>query len=100
MPGFNFLIKGQPCHMDVAGDYKVGDPEPEGYTDWIEWCEVHRKAKLKQYPCSTCSRWKWTTQLTLEPIRNEAFDKKGNVVVFYTRQCQACADEQSAKSAS
>ncbi len=30
--------------VTYAGDYKPGDPPPEGYLEWHEWAEVQRCA--------------------------------------------------------
>lgn len=33
--------------LDVAPDFKAGDPPPEGYLAWHEWAETQHKAGLR-----------------------------------------------------
>lgn len=43
--------------LSVRGDYKPGDPPPNGYLDWHAWARVQGRAGLKQLQCQTCHRW-------------------------------------------
>lgn len=55
--------------LDCGGDYKVGDPMPDGYIQRQEWAAVHMKAGLKQEECSTCMRWQFPHQLSDRIVR-------------------------------
>lgn len=54
-------------HIDMVGDYKPGDPRPEGYMDWHEWARVQTKAGLRQVRCGVCSKWKFPQELSAHP---------------------------------
>jgi hypothetical protein len=44
-------------HLCLVGNYKPGDPPPEGYMEWFAWADVQLKAGLKQTPCRKCRLW-------------------------------------------
>ena len=50
--------------LEVAGDYKPGDPEPDGYIDRSEWAKVQLKAGLRQKRCGRCGLWFFPQQLS------------------------------------
>jgi uncharacterized OB-fold protein len=39
-----------------AGEYKVGDPRPEGYGAFQEWARVQYNSGLRQQRCPTCGK--------------------------------------------
>lgn len=47
-------------YLCVTGDYKPGDPAPEGYLERIEWARVQMKAGLIQRRCPGCGKYKFT----------------------------------------
>ena len=55
MPGKSFRLGGYVCHLDYVGEYKPGDPPPDGYCDWHAWAETQYKAGLRQKRCGICS---------------------------------------------
>jgi len=40
----------------VGGNWKAGDPAPDGYVDRQEWAMVQLKAGLRQHRCQRCGR--------------------------------------------
>ena len=64
MPGASFIINGQQCHVDYAGDYKPGDPPPSGFLDWYDWAEAQHKAGLKQTQCPKCGKWRYPQEMS------------------------------------
>ncbi len=60
MPGFKVRFGTPPngfvAMLDVGGEYKPGDPPPDGYCDWHEWADVQAKAglKYKGVVCKAC----------------------------------------------
>ncbi len=71
MPGISFLLKGQPCHLDFAGEYQPGDQPPSGYPDQYEWAMVQEKAGLRQRRCCQCAKFKYPQELS--HIRNVSY---------------------------
>lgn len=44
-------------HIDIAPQFRAGDPPPAGYCDWHEWARVQHRAGLRQDQCPGCGRW-------------------------------------------
>ena len=76
--------------MSVSREFKVGDPPPDGYSEWFEWAEVHQKAGLKQKPCSTCGKWKYPHEIHSKPIA-QMMNSRGKKVDVETVLCVTCA---------
>lgn len=96
MPGISFKINGQPCHLDFAGDYKPGDPQPDGYLDRIEWADVQSKAGLKQKRCGRCLLWKFPQELSAMVDVSEATKgRRGPKVRLESPVCLGCAGKAS-----
>jgi hypothetical protein len=55
-------VRQYKTHICIAGSYKPGDPQPEGYLDRQEWARVQLKAGLRQRRCPRCSLWKFPQQ--------------------------------------
>ena len=47
----------------IPGDYKRGDPVPEGYLEKQEWAQVQHQAGLRQRRCPECKRWRFPQEL-------------------------------------
>lgn len=75
----------------VAGTYKVGDPEPEGYIDRQEWAQVHLDAGLKQHQCGICCLWQFPHQLSDRVLTTKAFTSRGKEVILKDPVCLKCA---------
>ena len=60
-------------YLCVAGEYKPGDPPPEGYTDRHEWARVQHEAGLRQQTCGICGLWRFPQELIRieSPIRGQ-----------------------------
>ncbi len=41
------------CFLET-GEFKPGDPKPDGYSDRHEWARVQLKAGLRQKRCKKC----------------------------------------------
>ena len=83
-------------HIDIVGEYKVGDPCPHGYNDRAEWNAVHAAAGLKQERCGVCSLWQWPHELASEKRSFMASRTKhgpANVKVEY-RICNECVAKE------
>jgi hypothetical protein len=51
-------------HVSIGGDYKPGDPPPQGYTAWHEWAEVQANAGLVDVRCCICCKFKFPQELS------------------------------------
>lgn len=51
------MMREHPVHVCLGGEYKKGDPRPEGYLAFHAWADAQVRAGLKQIRCPTCSRW-------------------------------------------
>jgi hypothetical protein len=49
--------------LDLAPEFKAGDPPPSGYNEWHEWARVQDAAGLRQTRCSRCNRWRFPQEL-------------------------------------
>lgn len=77
-------------YMLVGGDYKPGDPQPNGYLDRQDWAEVQMKAGLRQRPCAKCSKWCFPQQLSGDLNVHFGKDSRGRMVRVETPICKAC----------
>lgn len=59
MPEAIINIHGRRCYISIAGEFKPGDPPPEGYIDWHIWAGVQAKAMIPQMQCSRCKLYKF-----------------------------------------
>jgi hypothetical protein len=84
-------------NITAQKEYKVGDPAPEGYLEWHEWAEVHRKAGIKQVECCHCGKWKMPNELHAKPFSFVAIDPRKGPIKVEKSQCKKCADKQSKK---
>jgi uncharacterized OB-fold protein len=50
-------MRDRVVHMDIVPEYKVGDPCPDGYTQWHEWARVQHRGGLRQAQCPDCGLW-------------------------------------------
>jgi len=46
----------------MHGDYKVGDPAPEGYVVWHEWAQVQQDGGLRTTK-APCGHWLFPQEL-------------------------------------
>lgn len=44
-------------HIGIIPFFLVGDPSPQGYSEWHEWAEIQYKGGLRQTLCPVCARW-------------------------------------------
>ena len=76
----------------VAGDYKLGDPKPNGYLEEYEWVEVQLKAGLKQTVCLLCAKWKFPQEFSEQTqMFSYSRTKHGPKIIEMRRICKDCA---------
>lgn len=80
----------------TGGDYKPGDPAPDGYVQWHEWAEVQYKSGLRQKACPTCGLWRFPQEFSSESVEWESFyidrkTAKKQVVQQSEHKCLKCA---------
>ena len=89
--------------LDCGGDYKVGDPMPDGYIQRQEWAEVHLKAGLKQEQCDSCCLWHFPHELseTRRVWYAETRDRhhRYTKVKMISRICKVCETKQAPNAA-
>ncbi len=85
--------------IDCGGDYKVGDPMPDGYINRQEWADVHLNAGLKQEQCSSCCLWHFPHELSEKRIEWEAETRdrhrRYTKIKMISRICKACEQKPS-----
>ena len=85
-------------HLSCTPDYKVGDPQPDGYIDRQEWAAVQMKAGLKQEQCGWCSRWKFPFEMSDHVESMKCMTSKGKPHVLTWKLCLPCRDKQLARA--
>lgn len=85
--------------VTYAGDYKPGDPPPEGYLEWHEWAEVQHRAGLRQRSCPDCGLWRYPQEFSTQEVAWEARTSRGKRVRFSEFCCLACAEKRAGEEA-
>jgi len=91
----NIIVGGKSVHLDVAGDYKPGDPPPDGYLDRHEWARIQMLNNLKQAQCCWCCKWFFPQELSdRKYVFYASKTKRGPLNVRIEEpMCLACAAE-------
>lgn len=81
--------------VTFSGDYKAGDPEPEGYLNWHAWAEAQHKAGLRQTQCPKCCLWKYPQSLSTREVKwQTATRRRGGLAKEHSAfACLKCAEE-------
>lgn len=102
MPAFQIQGQHGTIFIDCSGDFKVGDPCPDGYIDREEWAKVHLKAGLKQEECGMCMKWCFPHELSdqiksMKAIEEFRIGRKKHFrpVELTWRICKKCAVDKS-----
>jgi hypothetical protein len=84
--------------LDVAPDFKAGDPPPEGYLAWHEWAETQHKAGLRQVRCGRCVLWRYRQELSGEVDVSHPVTRYGEPVEVRTPVCLECAASAASRT--
>lgn len=76
--------------------YKLGDPRPENYWDFIEWSDVMEKSGQKERHCSTCLLWRWyPIEFSRHVTKHKAFYFRNGIKIDTVSKgyhCQKCTE--------
>ena len=79
--------------LTFAGEYRAGDPPPEGYIQWHAWAEAQVAAGIEQHTCCKCCLWKFEQELSprvIESTAHEIVRGQWVPVKVMSRICLAC----------
>ena len=49
--------------MNIQGEYKPGDPRPEGYLAVEQWARDQMRGGLRQFRCPVCGLWQFPQEI-------------------------------------
>jgi hypothetical protein len=55
--------------LQIAGEYKPGDPPPDGYAEWHEWARVQLRGGLRQRKCRVCGLFRFPQEKCCEAAK-------------------------------
>lgn len=81
-------------NITFAGEYKPGDPPPEGYLQWHAWADVQAEAGLEQRQCCDCSLWKFPQEMSDITRTSYPRTSDGKVHPSVKPVCKKCAERK------